>query len=131
MGCACASRSAATVAGFEQKRFRLWSGTSVRGRSGKHLPAVSEGHFPAIGHFRAVLGAKAFATLLIVEPPGSDCREPSGWLLYNRTGLFTDHMFRILVVLVANVFPNFLTWSEIRHLPYCPRLRKGFRIFIR
>src|SRR5438093_2391696 len=58
------------LAGFEQKRFRLWSGTSVRGRSGKHLPAVSEGHFPAIGHFRAVLGAIAFDRDLIAHFQG-------------------------------------------------------------
>src|SRR5438874_2830948 len=53
-----------------KKRFRLWSGTSVRGRSGKHLPAVSEGHFPAIGHFRAVLGAIAFDRDLIAHFQG-------------------------------------------------------------
>src|SRR2546425_2357529 len=39
-------------------------------------------------------------------------------------------MFRILVVFVANVLPNLLTRSEISHLPYFPRLRKGSGVFV-
>jgi len=47
-----------------------------------------------------------------------------------RTGLFTGHMFRILVILVANIFPNLLTWGEIGDLPYFPRVRKGSGVFV-
>src|SRR5262249_13827420 len=46
------------------------------------------------------------------------------------TGLFTGHVLRILVILVANIFPNFLTWGEISHLLYFPRLRKSSGVFV-
>ena len=51
-------------------------------------------------------------------------------LVILRTGLFTGHMFRILVILVANIFPNLLTWGEIGDLPYFPRVRKGSGVFV-
>ena len=51
-------------------------------------------------------------------------------LVILRTGLFTGHMFRILVILVTNIFPNLLTWGEISHLLYFPRLRKGSGVFV-
>ena len=51
-------------------------------------------------------------------------------LVILRTGLFTGHMFRILVILVTNIFPNLLTWGEISHLLYFPGPRKGSGVFV-
>src|SRR5207244_8179954 len=44
---------------LKSERLRLRSWTSVRGGSGKHLPAIRQRYFRAIGHFRSILGAIA------------------------------------------------------------------------
>src|SRR5437016_8884529 len=74
---------------------------------------------------------KPIATLLIVDLHALvNCGNCRVWLFSKRTWLLTDHMSRILVVLVTNVFPNLLTRSEIGHLPDFPGLRKRSRIFV-
>src|SRR5881409_3162105 len=44
---------------LKSEGLQLRSWTSVRGGSGKHLPAIRQRHFRAIGHFRSILGAIA------------------------------------------------------------------------
>ena len=89
------------------------------------LAVVSSSVIPAVAICHFLLQSSGFLDFR------DDARDLYRMVLVRlRTGLFTGHVFRILVIFVANIFPNLLTWGEISHLLYFPGPRKGSGVFV-
>src|SRR6266704_3928691 len=100
---------------------------SMRTKSFRSLPlaVVSSSVIPAVAICHFLLQSSGFLDFR------DDARDLYRIVLVIlRTGLFTGHVFRILVIFVANIFPNLLTWGEISHLPYFPGPRQGSGVFV-